>query len=479
MRNRKINMVKDSPVKVFFYYCLPSILGMLAISSAGAIDAIFVGNFAGSSSLAAINLVFPYYSILFGFGVMVVSGSSVRCGKYMGEGNPKFASAIFTRTMIALILSCIVIMLLGSLFPENIVRLLGANDALTPDASLYLAIISLFVLVFIGAYALAVFVRIDGRPMLSSISMIAGALCNVILDWWLVMELDMGVRGAAYATGGSQLINLIILLPHFFSRKSDLKFRLDVGYWKEIWSACHNGLSELTNELSMGLVLLMFNWLIIHRLGVPGIAAFTVINYTTWFGLMIAYGISESMLPIISTNLGARSAKRIWHFLLFANAGVVGVGITFFVVFTIFPEKLIGLFLQPDEFETIQIALSFTGIIKWAFFFSGINIILSAYFTAMHRPMESVFVALSRSLILPVLALTTLPLIFGNDGIYAAFPFAEAVTFFLALYLFFKNRPNKLVNLLGQIPSKQHTGIHGSKVAITQFDKEMLANVKE
>jgi putative MATE family efflux protein len=463
MSGQKINMVMDNPIKVFFYYCLPSVLGMLAISSAGAIDAIFVGNFVGSSALAAINLIFPYYSLLFGFGVMIVTGSSVRCGKYMGEGNRRSASAIFTKTMIAIIISCIVIMMVGILFPENIVRLLGANEELTPDASLYLSIISSFVSVFIGAYALSIFVRIDGRPVLSSVSMIAGALCNVILDWWLIMELGMGVRGAAIATGGSQLINLFILLPHFFSRKAELKFRLDGGSWKEIWSACYNGLSELTNELSMGLVLLVFNWIIISRLGVPGVAAFTIINHTFWFGLMIAYGISESMLPVISTNLGARLPDRIKYFLILANSSAVGVGIVLFIFFTAFPEKLIGFFLKSNEFETIQIALSFTDIIKWAFFFSGINIILSAYFTAMHRPMESVVVALSRSLVLPVLALTILPLIYGNEGLYIAIPFAEAVTFFLALFLFLRNRPVKLVNLLGHISFKKNANISSAQ----------------
>jgi Na+-driven multidrug efflux pump len=173
MNGQKINMVTDNPIKVFFHYCLPSVLGMLAISSAGAIDAIFVGNFAGSSALAAISLIFPYYVLLFGFGVMIVTGSSVRCGKYMGEGNRRSASAIFTRTMIAIIISCIVIMTVGILFPENIVSLLGANEALTPDASLYLSIISSFVSVFIGAYALSVFVRIDGRSVLVTIQQVS------------------------------------------------------------------------------------------------------------------------------------------------------------------------------------------------------------------------------------------------------------------------------------------------------------------
>ncbi len=447
MKSEKIEITGDNPLKVFLYFSIPSVLGLLAVSSAETVDAIFVGNYSGSASLAAINLVIPFFFFIFGFAVMIVMGSAVRCGKYMGEGNTIAASAIFAKTMIVLVIFCVIITITGTLFSEGIVGWLGANDILIAESSLYLRYISVFTLFFLGAFALSVFVRVDGRPILSSVGLIVGAACNFVLDWWLVAVLGMGVKGAAIATGSSQIISFLILMSHFVSSKSSLKFILNHGSWKEVWQACYNGLSEFTNEISVGIVVLIFNWMMISRMGVSGVAAFSVINYTLSFGMMLSYGISDSILPIISTNYGAQLPDRIRSFLLIACSVTIGLGIILFSLLALFPEQMIDVFLEPDELATARIALEFTVIVKWAFLFSGLNMILSAYHTAMHKPMESAVIALFRSLALPVAALTILPAFLGNFGIYVAIPLAEVITLLVALFLFLKNRPSVLVTL--------------------------------
>ena len=440
MSKVKMNVLESSPIRVFLYYSIPSVLGFLAISSSGIVDAIFVGNFAGASSLAAINLVMPFLSLIFGITIMLVTGSSVRCGKYIGEKNYKAASSIFTRTMYVLLFAGIVITLVGTLFSVPVAKLLGANEELLVEASTYLFYISCFSLVFAGAISLAAFVKTDGSPILASVGIVSTSVVNILLDAWLVAYLGMGVKGAAIATGAAQAVSLIILLSHFFSKNANLHHSLKDGSWKEIWSSCYNGLSELTNELSIGIVFLMFNWIMISRLGVDGVAAFTVINYTIWGSLMIAYGISDAMLPIISTNLGAKNFQRIRRFIMIASLSVLGLGAALFSLLTIYPSEMIGIFLQANEIKTIEIALEFTGFVKWAFFFSGVNIVLSSFFTALHKPMESALIALSRSLIFPVAGLTALPILFETKGIYVTIPIAESATFVFAIMLLYKTR---------------------------------------
>ncbi|MBT4287824.1 MAG: hypothetical protein HOD92_10840 [Deltaproteobacteria bacterium] len=180
----------------------------------------------------------------------------------------------------------------------------------------------------------------------------------------------------------------------------------------------------------------------ITQFGVPGVAAFTVINYTIWIGLMVFWGISESSLPLISTNFGARQPERIVAFLKYAFGSTFFTGLVlFFLLFSI-PDYLIGLFLQPQEIQSIEIAQDFTIILKWAFLFNGLNIIFSAYFTAMHKPLESTLVAITRSLFLPAMAVMILPVFIGETGIYIAIPLAEILTFVIALYFFYKLRPS-------------------------------------
>lgn len=438
MKPENTDVLTGNPLKVFLYYSIPSVLGFLAISSSGIVDAMFVGNYSGVASLAAINLVMPFFSLIFGVAIMLVTGSSVRCGKYIGENNLAAASAIFTRTIIIIVFISVLIMVLGMMFPEYIVRLMGANSELTLEASVYLYYISMFTFAFTTSFALGAFVKVDGRPVLAAISMIAASLLNVGLDAWLVAYLDMGVKGAALATGISHFICFIILASHFFSKKARLNYNLKTGKWSEIWKSCYNGLSEFINELSIGIVFLMFNWIMITRLGVSGVAAFTIINYTMWGSLMISYGISDAMLPVISTNLGAGNDVRIRKFIGIAIVSVLAIGILVLILLSSFPRQMIGLFLQADEIKTIEIAVEFTGFVKWAFIFSGVNIVLSAYFTAIHKPLESVLIALSRSLILPVAGLIGLPFLFDTTGVYITIPIAETITFILAAVLLIK-----------------------------------------
>jgi putative MATE family efflux protein len=441
LKSENTDVLTGNPLKVFLYYSIPSVLGFLAISSSGMVDAMFVGNYSGAASLAAINLVMPFFSLIFGVTVMLVTGSSVRCGKYIGENNLAAASAIFTRTLYIITFIAVLIMALGMVFPEYVVRLLGANAELTSEASIYLYYISLFTFAFSASFALAAFVKVDGSPILAAIGMIAASVLNVGLDVWLVAYLDMGVKGAALATGISQFICFIILASHFFSKKARLTHNLKTGSWNEIWKSCYNGLSEFTNEMSIGIVFLMFNWIMITSLGVSGVAAFTIINYTMWGCLMISYGISDAILPVISTNLGAGNNVRIRKFIGIATVAVLVIGILVFILLSSFPKQMIGLFLQPDEMKTIEIAMEFTGFVKWAFIFSGVNIVLSAYFTAMHKPLESVLIALSRSLILPVAGLISLPFLFDTAGVYITIPISETITFILAAVLLIKLNP--------------------------------------
>ncbi len=445
MKLEKLDVTRGNPLKVFLTFSIPSVIGLLSASSAETIDAIFVGNYAGSASLAAVNLVIPFFFFVFGFAVMIVTGSSVRCGKYMGEGNPKAASAIFTRTMIVLGACCVVITIAGTLFSRQIVAFLGANKELTEESALYLWTISLFTLFFLCSYGLSVFVRVDGRPVLSSVGMVIGSISNFVLDFWLIAVLDMGVKGAAIATGGAQIISFLILLFHFFTDKSSLKFELNWGRWGEIFKACYNGLSEFTNEMSAGIVVLIFNWIMISRMGVSGVAGYSVINYTLGIGIMVSYGFSDSLLPIVSTHLGAKMPERINRFLIISSILVFGLGLVLFTLLAFFPDHMIDVFLEPEELSAASIALEFIVLVKWSFLFIGINLILTAYHTAMHRPMESAIIALFRSLILPVSALLVLPKLLDNTGIYLVIPLSEFITLLIAVALFIRNRPSKLI----------------------------------
>ncbi|MDD2206838.1 MAG: MATE family efflux transporter [Aminobacterium sp.] len=437
--------LRGNVFSVFLYYSSLTVIGMIAVSSASAIDAAFLGNTNGEAALATVTLALPFIIFVGGIAFMMGIGGSVTCGKYLGAGDVYTASAVFTKTLLATLIFSLGVSLLALIKIDSLVALLGASQDVAPPVRTYLSTLIFFIPFSLMGICLSYFVRVDGRPFLSAMAMTLGALINVSLDWTFVVRLDWGVRGAALATGISQIFLMSILLPHFLCKKGKLRFNTHGGSWKEILYSAYNGFSEFANEISAGILTFLFNWIMIRKLGVDGVAAYTIVNYILYLGSMACYGIGDAIQPIISKNFGAGKASRIQSFLWVAGGTVLLFGVVISGLLLLAPQTIIELFTNNDAEKTIFIARNFIAHFWPAFLLLGINIVFSSYFTAMQKPIHSAAVAISRSLVLPALFLFVLPLFFGEKGIFMAIPLAELATFILALILFMPNTPFKIV----------------------------------
>ncbi|MEO1938022.1 MAG: MATE family efflux transporter [Sulfurimonas sp.] len=441
-----MDVIKDKPFKIFIHYALPSVLGMLAISSASIVDGLFVGNYVGAAGLAAINMSIPVFSLLFGLGLMLAIGSSVISGKLIGEGDTKSASLMFSKTIIAMVVLSVSLVTVLYLNIENILKHFGSTDDLLGLATLYLSYLLIFIPFLMVGIVLDYFVKIDGRPGLAFGALLLSALINIVLDWYLIVYFEQGILGAALATGISQLALIVVLLPHFFSKKANIRFVKPIGSWFAIIKAGFNGTSEFVNETSVGITTVIFNYIMIKSLGVDGVAAYTVVNYILWISIMVSFGVSDALQPIISQNFGAKKPKRVEAFLKYAFISVALVGMVVSVAVLFLPEQIVDMFLEQKDKNAIEIILIFLTLVWPAFLFNGPNMVISAYFTAMHKPLQSAMIAFSRSLVFPVLFILVLPLIFGDKGIYLAIPFAELFTFMMALLFFKSYTPSKIIH---------------------------------
>ncbi|ANT65244.1 MULTISPECIES: MATE family efflux transporter [Prosthecochloris] len=442
------DMIQGNVLMVFFYHAIPNVLGMLALSSAGIVDGIFVGNFVGDSALASINIIMPLFSLLLGVGIMFSVGGMVRCGKYIGEGAYDAANAVFSKTLITVAFSTLLLSVLGILFLDQLVGLLGANEELAPMVREYLFIMLLFMVFLPVSFCLSFFVRVDGQPVFAAVAIISAALINVLLDWKLVGVMGMGLKGAALATGAANVSAFLILLVHFVAKKSVLRFSLRQQGWGEMLHAAYNGMSEFINQLSAALVILVFNWVMINRFGVEGVAAFTIIHYLFFAEQIIIYGFADALQPIVSTNFGARKPARIGSFLGLALFCSFLVGVILVVLLLAMPETLASLFLDKGTAATMALTLAFISLSWPAFLWNGANVVFSAYFTAIHKPMPSAFIALSRTLVFPILFILVLPVFFGDSGIFVSFSIAEFITFLFVLVFFSVMTPGKVVRTL-------------------------------
>lgn len=441
------NAALHGPIlSTFLKYLFPSIIGMLAMSSASIVDGIFIGNFVGVSALAAVNLIIPILSVLFGVGLMLSIGGSVRAGKYLGEKDTDAASAIFSKTLIAVTLYALVIISLGLIFETQLFRLLGAGDDLIPLMSQYYRVIMPFLLAQLVTIVLYFYVRLDGFPTLAATALVIGSVLNIALDYLLIAVWDLGLTGAAWATGLSQLFPLLTLLTYFFSQKRKLHFSFRQKKWSEVFQSAYNGLSEFINEISGGIIAFLFNLMLISRAGVDGVAAITVLNYLLMIGFMIYFSISDTAQVMLSQNFGARNIQRLKRFLniTFVMSGIVSA--LFIFVLLYFNESLIYMFLDTQGAETtVSMAIDFIYYLWPVFVFAGINMTISGYLTAIHLPFQSGAVSICRSLIFPATLLVTLFFIFDDNRFVIALPIGELLTFVLAVVLYIRHQPERAI----------------------------------
>lgn len=436
MKYNELEIASGNIYKTFFKFTLPNMVGLIAMSSVALVDGYFVGNYVNSVALAAVNIIIPLITVVFGISIMLTIGAAVLIGTYLGEGKVNKASAVFTKVMITITVISLFFTVLCLIFSEEVSRLLGANDEIMVYAVPYLKMVSIFFLFQALEYSLSVIIRTDGNPYLASTAVLFGAVLNFILDYIFIVKMNMGISGAALGTGISFMTSTFLMLFHFILKKGRVYLTKQIGKWEEIIYAAYNGSSELLSEASVAVVAYLFNNIMVQNLGTYGVEAFAVINYALWATNMLCYAVGDSLVPLISINYGAMQYKRIQTILSLSRISVIFIGASVFALFTFIPEKIIAILLNPvTDKDAFDIALVFADYMKYAFLILGLNMVYSSSFTAFQKPLHSVVVALSRGLILPVIFIFTMPLFFADKGIYSAVPLAEALTFILSFIL--------------------------------------------
>ncbi len=360
----------------FFYFVIPSIAALLALTTANLVDGLFIGNFVGAEALAAINFLIPYLALVFGMALMLAIGGSVRAGKFLGEKNSQAASATFSKCIITVVIFALVMANINLLFSRWIFSALGAPESLHPLMREYFHITACFLPAQLLSVVLYYFIRADGKPVMATVALTSGALGNILLDALFIGYFQWGIAGAAWATGMSQLLQLSSLCCYCWQPLRRLHCQLRLTQWTEVTQAAFNGISEFVNEMSGGLVILLVNWLLVTRIGVDGVSAFTVINYSLFASLMIFYGIADAMQLLVAQNFGARQVQRIRHFMFTSVAAILTLGGVLIALLLGGRVHWIGWFVSAHETAVITLAADFILVIWPIFLVNCLNVLL-------------------------------------------------------------------------------------------------------
>jgi putative MATE family efflux protein len=435
---KKPDLLSGKPAIIFFWYAFPSIVGMMAISSAFVIDGIFLGNVVGAQALAAVNLTIPFWGFTFSLAIMLSVGGSAHCGRLLGANQKAEAAHVFSQIFFSALLISICISLPTLIFPEVIGRLLGANPIIMPDVITYLKNYCWFLPFIFMGIGLTSFGRVNQAPELVFFALVLSASLNLFLDWLLIVNFSMGLKGAAIASGFSQSVVFFILFSSFFRRSSSLhlvKPNLDI---KPVSRAAFNGFSEFVNEISSGIIVLIFNFVLMKKYGIDAVAAFTVINYIVYLWFMVAYSAGESIQAPVSVNVGANKWDRSVSFFTFGLFFNLTVSSVLVLALLIWPDEIMNIFLKDNEPAARNLIHKFFPLVLPVFLLSGCNIMISAFFTAQEKALSSLTISLLRTLILPISFVVFFYHFFEFYFIFLAMSIAEFITLLIAGLLMHK-----------------------------------------
>lgn len=438
----KENLLEDNLIKLTMRYGVPSILTMWIFSLYTIVDGIFIGKFLGSTSLGAVNIVMPYVNFSFALGIMIAIGSSTMISVQLGAKNEKLAKEIYSMSIKLFVIFGGLLSLLGILFSKKIVIFLGANNILIEEASQYLFYLSFFTLFYLLSYGLECFVRIEGQQKYSLISLILGAIINILLDYILIVQFNMGIKGAAIATGFAQLTTASMLWGVLIFKGKKLKYIKNKLKKKRIFTILYNGSSEFLTEIATGIVLMAFNLYIMKFIGNEGLSAFGIIGYISTLVTMTMIGFSQGIQPIISFNYGGKNYKRIFNLLKLGLTILFLLGGLFYILVNLFAHDLIILFSKDNE-KLYFITKEAIKYYSFTYILMGINIMISSYFTAIENAFISSVLSLLRGIIFINLLLFILPKFFLIKGIWISAWVNELIIIGFSFY-FFQNSYKKI-----------------------------------
>lgn len=443
MRENMLGTEKIS--KLLRKFLIPAVVAMVIAGTQTIIDGIFLGNFVGETALASINIVQPFMQLIIGVGMIISVGSLSFIGRNLGEGKKEEARDIFKTVFIVTLILTLMITLLGVFFSDSIAMVLGANDILKTGVSEYIRVISIFAPIMCIMFLFGFINRVIGKPELYLKGTILSVVTNVTLDFVLIKELGLGIKGAAFATGIAYTSALLVVIWPMLDRENIVnvfvgKFNKDV-----ILPVVYNGSSEGVNSIAAAITAYVFNVTFMRIAGASGVAAFTSINYISQFGALIMFGISDGITPIVSYNYGNGNFDRVDKTLKIALKLNFAIGISLFLVLFGFGENLIGLFANGNV-DILEIAVGGSKIYAFAFLIIGFNIINSGYFTAIGDARGSIIVAACRGIVFIILGIIILPKFMGIGGVWFTVPFSEFATFLIGIYLL-KNNSSEIAKL--------------------------------
>ena len=418
--------------QTFWRYCLPAIAGMVVTSLYVIVDGIFIGRGVGATALAAVNIVWPFLSLLQAVSMLIAIGGGTVTAIAFAEGRIRDGNAVFLRSALVLLVFAACFTLAGLIFARPLSLLGGATELLLPEAMTYLRFFSLFGVFWCLLLFLSVFVRNDGAPGLVWIAMLVGTVCNIVLDYIFIFRFGWGLMGSGLATGLGQLGGVLVLSWHFIKKRGQLRLgrlplrRADYGHYLRA------GTPEFVMQMTFPVGLLCYNWVLIRSLGEMAVAAYSVIGYITSIALAILIGMADGVQPLLSHSHGRRDAVALRAYFRRGLAANLSVAAIFYLLIYCFAEGLV--WVVSEDAALIAQAVPALRVNALTIIFAAPALMCITRFLAVRATARANLISIGRAAF-GLLFVPLFPLLFGGESVWAAGVWAEAAGLLLAIVL--------------------------------------------
>ncbi len=412
-------------------YSWPAVIGMTAMSLYNLIDAYYIGLWCGTASIAGLALIFPIMNLMIAAGMLVGLGSAANVSLALGRGDHDYAFRVLgNMVQLGLFFSFAVGLALHFYLPE-VLHFFGARGETYQPAYDFMSVTTLCFPLTALYMNLNHVMRASGYPKKAMYSLLISVGANTALAPLFIYTFDMGMRGAALATAGAQVIGFAFVLRHFLQSGSVLHFRR--GIYQPCFAlmrrVCLMGLPPCLMSVWGCVVVFYYNNLFLSYEGDMGVGAFGIVNRLMFFFCMIVMGIAQGMQPIIGFNYGIGAFARVRATLYRSMLAAGGVMLLGFTLLMLFPTEIMGFFIKApaegmaqDAAGAAMIELGAQGIVIYMLFMPliGPQIIVGNFFQAIGKPILSIFLNLMRQMFMLIPLLSILPAYYGVKGIWAS-----------------------------------------------------------
>lgn len=422
----KVNLGRDSIYKLFFYFFIPNLCAMLALSTYSTVDGIFVGTRLGEEALAAIGLCWPVFPVIIAFELLFGLGAASISSYFLGKGEDEKARLMFSSVFYFASISSIIIGAILFFYVEEVAIALGANEKALPYVVEYLRVIFLGAFVIVIQPLLDIFVINDRRPILAMVAMIVGSASNIVLNYLFLFVFEWGMFGSAFSTILGHGLGMLILLSHFVRKKGKI-FLIKRFSFNAVLASAKNGVPQSISEVSVSCVMIMFNHTLKSLAPTPELQT----NYLASYGIVMYLGLvcftillscAQGIQPIASYNYGAGQMKRVKAVYAFGVGFATLVGLIGYIVFMGLDSMLVKLFLKGGEEALLEPTLEAMKIYFIGYIFLGVNVVSSIFFQSVQRPKSSFIITFSYNLIFVSILLFVLSHYFGLLGVWLSYP---------------------------------------------------------